>query len=166
MRVLQARGARSIGVEVSERLAARSPGTVVVARLPRIPLRENSVDGAYCVLVLEHLSDHHAFFQEVRRVTRPGGVFALVSNHPVWTSPESTPITDDDGEVLWRPGDYFSQGFSEVQAGESTVVFHHRTISDLLNAASEQGWSLERMVEQPHHDLSDQAGIPRLMACR
>jgi hypothetical protein len=39
-------------------------------------------------------------------------------------------------------------------------------MADLLNAASAAGWSLEEMVEKPHHDLADQPGIPRLLACR
>ncbi len=97
---------------------------------------------------------------------RSGGVLALVINHPMWTAPESTPITDADGEVLWRPGEYFSSGSSEVPAGEGSVTFHHRTTAALLGTAAEFGWNLESIVETPHHELDDQRGIPRLLACR
>jgi hypothetical protein len=90
----------------------------------------------------------------------------LVINHPVWTAPDSTPITDDDGETLWRPGEYFSNGTTEIPAGENTVTFYHRSMADIMNAASAAGWGLEHMVEQPHHEFEDQSGIPRLLACR
>ncbi len=169
MRVVAARGALSIGVEISHVLAriARKHGPVITAELPALScLRAASVDGAYCVLVLEHIPDEDAFFSEVARVVRPGGQLALVINHPVWTAPDSTPITDSDGEVLWRPGGYFDRGHSSVPAGNGTVTFQHRSMADLLNAASASGWRLDQMIEEPHHDLDDQGGIPRLLACR
>ncbi|MEX2251153.1 MAG: class I SAM-dependent methyltransferase [Acidimicrobiia bacterium] len=169
MRTVLEYGSRVHGVEMNKVLASRSRaiGPTVIAQLPDLSfLRPDSYDGAYCVLVLEHVPDHTAFFAATASVVKPGGRLALVINHSVWTAPGSTPITDSDGEVLWRPGDYLSEGFSDEPAGEVTVRFHHRPISSLLNAAASVGWSLERMVETPHHELGDQAGIPRLMACR
>jgi len=165
MRSLHAAGARAHGVDVSEPLVAGLSG-VVVAELPGIPMRADSYDGVYSVLTLEHIADHVTLFAEAARVTRPEGVLAIVINHPTWTAPDSTPVSDEDGEVLWRPGDYFSAGSSNIPAGDSTVTFFHRSMSDLLNAAAAAGWKLERMVEQPHHEFADQAGIPRLLACR
>ena len=165
MREVTASGARAHGVDISFELAIRG-GVVAVAELPGIPTRDDSYDGAYSVLTLEHLDDHTEFFKEVARVTVEGGVLALVVNHPIWTAPESTPITDEDGEVLWRSGRYFDPGASEVRANEHAVVFHHRSMADLLNAAADAGWSLEHMIEMPHHEFDDQSGIPRLLACR
>jgi SAM-dependent methyltransferase len=165
MRTLAGMGVTVWGVDVSERLAALA-GMAVVAELPEIPIRDAVFDGVYSVLTLEHFSDHEAFFADAARVTKTGGVLAIVINHPVWTAPNSTPIKDDDGEVLWRPGDYFTSGSTDVPAGEATVTFHHRPLSTLLNAAAAVGWSLQHMVEQPHHEYEDQAGIPRLLACR
>ena len=166
MRAVTEAGATAVGVELSERLARLAgPGTAV-ASIPHIPIRENSVDGAYCVLTLEHLPDHDAVLAELARVVRPGGVFALVMNHPVWTAPGSTPIADVDAEVLWRPGRYFSLGSESHPAGDAQVVFHHRTMSDLLTSAASHGWKLMRLEERPHHELADQIGIPRLLAAR
>jgi SAM-dependent methyltransferase len=138
----------------------------MVAEVLAVPTRDDIYDGVYSVLTLEHVSDHRAVFAETARVTKPGGVFAIVINHPVWTAPDSTPISDADGEVLWRPGGYFTGGSSQVPAGDSTVTFHHRSMADLLNAAADAGWHLEHMIEQPHHEYEDQVGIPRLLACR
>jgi SAM-dependent methyltransferase len=165
MRAVESLGVSVQGVELSETLAGHSDGATVV-ELPEIPVRDDSYDGAYAVLLLEHLVDHKVFFSDTARVVRPGGVLAMVSNHPVWTAPESSPITDTDGEILWRPGEYFSTGSTEVVAGDKKVTFHHRTMGALLNAAADAGWSLDHMIEKPHHEFEDQVGIPRLLACR
>lgn len=165
MRAVRARGAKVHGVELNAELAGRTV-EVAVARLPGIPMRTGVYDGVYSVLTLEHIAAHVAFFVEAARVAKPGAVLALVMNHPVWTAPDSTPISDSDGEVLWRTGAYFSAGTSEIPAGGGTVTFHHRSMSDLLNGAAESGWSLEHMVERPHHEYEDQSEIPRLLGCR
>jgi SAM-dependent methyltransferase len=165
MRSVRATGAVVHGIEINPDLACREKG-MIVASLPQIPVRSRSYDGAYTVLSLEHIADHQAFFAETARVVRQSGVLALIANHPVWTAPHSTPITDTDGEVLWRPGAYFREGRSEIPAGYGEVVFHHRSMSELINSAAATGWLLEHMVEMPHHELKDQSGIPRLLGCR
>jgi SAM-dependent methyltransferase len=165
MRTVAEHGATVHGLDINHELARRA-GTAVVADLVAVPFRDDVYDGVYSVLTLEHVPDHEQFFAEAARVAKPGGVLAVVVNHPVWTAPESTPISDADGEVLWRPGDYFSRGSSEIPAEEGAVTFYHRNTADLLNAASGAGWSLEEMIERPHHEYEDQAGIPRLLACR
>ncbi len=164
MRVVDAAGARAHGLDANHTLALRA-GRAFVAHLPSIPVRSDSYDGVYCVLTLEHVPDHAIVFAESARVTKPGGVLALVMNHPIWTAPGSTPISDQFGEVLWRPGGYFDGGYSDIPAGEGVVTFHHRSMAELLGAAADAGWSLERIVEQPHYPFEDQAGIPRLLAC-
>lgn len=166
IRAMADRGAEAVGIDVSANLAEASSGSVVVSRVPDIPFATDSFDGAYMVLTLEHIADHRAVLTEIGRVVRAGGVMALVANHPVWTAPGSTPITDSDGEVLWRPGEYFSNGSSEIPAGEESVSFHHRTMADLLGAAADAGWVLEKIIERPHHEFEDQSGIPRLLVCR
>ncbi len=165
MRELAALGVRSHGVDLSEHLISRTDGGVV-GDIEELPIRSGAFDGAFSVLTVEHLEDVRPFFQEAARIVVPKGVLAVVLNHPAWTAPGSTPIEDSDGEVLWRPGEYFSSGSSDVRAGDGTVTFHHRPVSALVNAAVDAGWWLEKMVEQPHHELPDQTGIPRLMACR
>jgi SAM-dependent methyltransferase len=169
MRAVANTEATAHGVELNPDLARLSNevGLTFVADLPDLGfLDDDFYDGAYLVLVLEHIVDHERLFREVARVVKPGGVLALVMNHPVWTAPESTPITDDDGEILWRPGAYFSTGSSTEPAGAKKVVFHHRTMADLVNSAAAAGWLLEQMVEAPHHEFEDQIGIPRLLAMR
>lgn len=166
MRTLRSLGAEVVGVELSLDLASTAGRGAVVVEAPPLPLRDRSVDGAYLVLVLEHLAYHRNLFAETARVVGANGVMAVVMNHPVWTAPESTPITDSDGEILWRTGNYFSDEVTDFPAGDDTISFHHRTTASLLNAAADEGWSLEHMTERPHHYLPGQEGIPRLLACR
>jgi len=165
MRDVEAAGGVALGVDINRGLLAGLE-RVIVAELPGLPLRDNCLDGVYCVLTLEHIEDHTTLFSEAARVVRPGGVMALVANHPTWTAPGSTPVSDDDGELLWRPGEYFSSGITSIPAGDAEVVFYHRSMSALLDSAARGGWQLQRMIEQPHHELMDQGGIPRILACR
>ena len=84
MRAVQERGALVHGVEVNRVLAARSAvvGPTIVGKLPDLSfLRPDSYDGAYCVLVLEHVPDHRAVFSAVASVVKTGGTFTLILNH-------------------------------------------------------------------------------------
>jgi SAM-dependent methyltransferase len=172
-----AAGARAIGVDASPRLAAVAStiAPVVIGTLPGLEfVRDASVDGVVVVLVLEHLEDHSRLLAEAGRVSRPGGVLTLVVNHPLITAPDSAPVIDDDGEVLWRWGRYFADGYTEETAGGLTVRFYHRTISDLLGAAAAMGWVLEAIAEAgagPERAAIDpiiaaQVELPRLLALR
>src|SRR5918996_306530 len=68
MRTLGSMGAKVVGVELAHDLAVRAGPGVVVAEAPPLPLRDDSVDGIYLVLVLEHLPDHRHLFAEAARV--------------------------------------------------------------------------------------------------
>jgi len=151
MAAIAARGAIPVGVDVAASLLEKASrfGQVHRAEIPPLSfLDDNSVDGVVVVLVLEHLEDEVSLFAEAARVTRSGGVMALVINHPVWTAPKSTPIVDDTDEILWRPGEYFSHGWSDEPAGEGSVRFHHRTMAQLLTSAADARWQLRRMIEE------------------
>ncbi len=169
-------GAIPVGVDAVADLVGRASrhGRAVHAEIPPLDfLADGEVDGVVIVLVLEHLADEAAVFAETARVTRLGGVLALVVNHPIWTAPSSTPIGDEE-EVLWRPGEYFSTGWSDERAGQGSVRFHHRTMARLLTTASGAGWCLDHLVElgvskaqvSRSKGLAGQEHIPRLLGAR
>ncbi len=168
----------SIGCDISMELlqTARRSGAVVRCRLPSLGwLREGAVDGAYAVLVLEHLPDADRFFAETARVVRPGGSLVVVANHPAFTAAGSGPIVDlNDGEVLWRWGPYFEPAEVTIPLGTGEVTMHHRPLGALLTAAAGAGWSLSIMCEQPLSSAAVQAvpgyagqgSMPRLVGLR
>lgn len=177
MATLARAGVRTVGVDANLRLlaAARRHGAVVAAELPALAwLADGAVDGAYISLVLEHITDHRRLFAELGRVVRPGGTLAVVANHPVFTAPGSAPVEDAGGEVLWRPGRYFSDGWTDEPVDGGIVRFHHRTLGELLTAAADAGWQLRRLVEEGvsedqivrHPPYGRQRHIPRLLGAR
>ena len=177
MRSVTALGSRVVGCDLSQLLLsqARQFGPVVRCALPSLKwAKPASFDGAYVGLVLEHLRDEKAFFTSAANVVRSNGVLAIVINHPVWTAPNSSPIEDAGGEILWRPGTYFGRGFSREPAGTDKVTFYHRTMADLVNSASAAGWDLQHMEERglsPEQvkrvpDLEGQEHIPRVLGLR
>lgn len=175
---IAAAGGVPIGVDASVSLAqrARAAGAVVRGRLPDMGfLGDGLADGMAVVLVIEHLPEIRTLFAEAARVTRSGGVLALVVNHPLMTAPGSGPFLDpEDGEVLWRWGRYLDGGSTTEPAGDGTVVFHHHTLGAILSGAADAGWTLSRIEERPvtsgidgdDHLLRSQDQVPRLLGAR
>ena len=171
-----AAGASVVGCDLSRDLLRRATGCRVLARLPDLSwVAPGALDGAYAVLVLEHVDDVAALFASAAQAVRPGGRLVAIVNHPVITSPGSGPFVDpDDGEVLWRWGPYLEAGASDEPAGGTTVRFHHRPLGSLLTAAAASGWALEVLVERGVGAeraagdplLAVQVGIPRLAGMR
>jgi SAM-dependent methyltransferase len=162
-RAVEGRGGVVVGVDLNEGLAGLARRSVV-GLVEHLPFRDDACDGAYAVLVLEHLTGIGSFFDETARVVRPGGALAIVMNHPLWTATGSTPIGDAEGEILWRPGAYFEEGHTDVAAGEHRVRFYHRPLGTILGTAAATGWSLESLVEGSHAEAIPE--VPRLLACR
>jgi SAM-dependent methyltransferase len=177
MRAVLDRGSGVVGCDLSLELLRRArPATVVRARLPELGwLRPGSVDGAYVVLVLEHLRESSALFRRVAVGVREGGCLALVMNHPAYTAPGAGPVVDPtDGAVLWQWGPYLEETSGREPAGEREVTFVHRPLGDLLSQAARAGWVLERLVERGIGEgaaardplLAEQRHIPRLLGAR
>jgi len=168
---------RLIGCDLSEALLRRAVESVPVvrARLPGMGwLGDATLAGAFSIYLLDLISDEASFFTETARVVELGGFLVVIMNHPAYTAPGASPLLDIDGEVLWRWGSYFSRGSSTEPAGSGTIIFHHRPLSSLANAAAAAGWSLEWMEELPlsevvtseHPAYEGQGHIPRLLGMR
>ena len=114
--VAAATGCRVIGVDPSgEQLAngarggrpASSRSPTSGPRASSCPSRPDSVDAAFCCLVIEHVADADALLAEAARVLAPGGTFLLVVNHPVFQGPGSGFVDDQIlDERYWRVGPY------------------------------------------------------------
>ena len=67
MRAVRSVGARAVGIELNHELARREEATAV-SDATMTPIRTEAADGVYAVLLLEHLPDHRAFFEEAARL--------------------------------------------------------------------------------------------------
>lgn len=170
-------GDRVVGIDLSRALLAEASRThpVALCNLPDLAaFRTGVFDVAYSIYVVELLADHEAFFAETARIVRPGGSMVTIMNHPAYTAPGAGPILDDDGETLWRWGAYFAHGTTEEPAGTKPVTFHHRPLSDVLNAAAATGWMLDRLEERGLSDATvdqipayvGQQHVPRILGVR
>lgn len=169
-------GVPVVGCDLSPRLlgAAAVEGPVVRCRLPDLGwLRDDSVAGAYAVLVLEHIAEMDRFFAESHRVVETGGSLTVIANHPAYTPPGAGPVIDPaDGEVLWRWADYFTPAVGLEPAGAGRMAFHHRPLGAIVAAARAAGWLLEFLEERPitvepgDATLAGQDRIPRLIGLR
>jgi demethylmenaquinone methyltransferase/2-methoxy-6-polyprenyl-1,4-benzoquinol methylase len=79
-RVLEEAGYRAIGVDFSAGMlaAARTSAPLMQADALRLPLRDNSIDGATCGFALRNVVDIGALFDELARVTRSKGRIAIL----------------------------------------------------------------------------------------
>ncbi len=143
-----------------------------------LPFADASFDAVVACLVFEHIRDVDAAIAEVARVLVPGGRFCFFLNHPLLQTPSSGWIDDqflDPPEQYWRIGPYLveDETIEEVEKGVY-IPFIHRPLSRYLNALSEAGLTLERMVEPPPppgflaraHEYAAAATIPRLLYLR
>ncbi|MGI9609023.1 MAG: class I SAM-dependent methyltransferase [Acidimicrobiia bacterium] len=178
MRAVGAAGARVVGCDQDQVLLdhAHRDGPVVQCRLPELGwLDGGAVDGAYAVLVIEHIEEFECLLEEAARTVKSGGVLAIVANHPAFTAPGAGPLIDPgDGEVTWRWGAYLSPGTSVEPAGSFNLMMYHRPLGELLTAAGRTGWILESLIERGPGEaaanrdplLAAQRNIPRLIGLR
>jgi SAM-dependent methyltransferase len=182
-RVLAMGGAEVVGVDPTANqiaVARQRGGGPAYVRAPadRLPFAGESFDAALACLVFEHIDAVDESIAELARVLRPGGRFSFFLNHPLLQTPGSGWIDDhliDPPEQYWRIGPYLveSENIEQVELGVY-IRFVHRPLSRYVNALSEHGLVLERMVEPPPPpgfldrapEYPGAATIPRLLYLR
>ncbi|GAA3275847.1 class I SAM-dependent methyltransferase [Streptomyces lavendulae] len=73
-----------LGVDLTERMLAaarEADGTLLLADVARLPLRDGTLDAVFAAGLIAHLPDPAANLAELARVVRPGGRLALF--HPI-----------------------------------------------------------------------------------
>lgn len=125
----------------------------VQGRAEGLPFSTGSFDGAVGCLVFEHIFEFDVAVAEVARVLRPGGRFVVFLNHPLLQTPDSGWIDDrilDPPEQYWRIGPYLVESMMDEEIRPGVVLpFVHRPLSRYVNAMSEAGLLLRRMLEPP-----------------
>ncbi len=182
-RALAGHGASVVGIDptrnqISVAVARGGGPQYARAEAARLPFADGSFDGVVACLVFEHIDDVDGAIAEVARVLRPGGRFAFFLNHPLLQTPGSGWIDDqilDPPEQYWRIGPYLDEAATDEQVELGVYIrFLHRPLSRYLNALTDHGLVLDRMIEPapppgflamaPEYALA--ATIPRLLYLR
>ena len=97
----------------------------------RLPFADATFDRVICSEVLEHIPDYETFLREIRRVIKPGGIFAasVPSFFPEW--------------VCWR----LSDAYHEVEGGH-VRIFRSRALEQQITA-----YGFERFNRHRAHAL-------------
>ena len=143
------------GVDITPEMLADSRGTGVYRTLRIADVSDTGLPAATYDLCTQALADEHLpelgpLYQEVRRVTVPGGVFVIVAYHPYF--------------LMAGVPTHFDRS-----PGESvTIRSYVHLMSDHVKAARAAGWSLGEMDEglvdeawlQKKPKWRDYAGLP------
>jgi malonyl-CoA O-methyltransferase len=111
LRELRDRGARSIGVDLSEPMLARARAItrhVVRADLCALPIDSTSVDVIVCGLALGDVPNLEITLVEMARVLRPGGCVVYSVVHPVGGSTGWSRTFEAQGRVMAIDGYWHS----------------------------------------------------------
>ncbi len=161
-RQLALRGARVVGIDLSERLLAIARREMITAPHPISYLRDDvreahsladaSFDGVVCNMALMDIPDLDATLRTVRRILTPGGWFIFSITHPCVQMPASTWVRHEDGATTRESGDYFAEGFwrpAGAPGVRGRVGSHHRMLGTYLNALIRAGLTLDHVAEPP-----------------
>jgi SAM-dependent methyltransferase len=139
---------------------ARGRLPVAVADAARLPVRTGSMAAVTAVLCHTDNDDYAAACRAVRRVLRPGGVFAHVGVHPCFIGAFAD--RSDPEQVLVKPGYWQRERSFEAWSPHGVrarVGATHLPVSELLNALTGAGLTIERVLE-------DGGPVPDILAVR
>ncbi len=148
---LASRAERVIALDFSEGMLAQARSKVTMQRVAfaiadftaPLPLRADAVDLVTCNLVLEHIANLDAVFDQVQRVLKRGGHFLICELHP---------FRQYQGTVA---------KFARAQDTIEIPAFVHH-LSDFTNAALTQNLTMLHLQEWWHQ--ADANKPPRLVS--
>ncbi|EGX93068.1 Methyltransferase type 11 [Cordyceps militaris CM01] len=106
-------------------------------------------DLAFSSLALHYLAGLGALVAAVHRALRPGAVFAVNVEHPVYTAPRRPRVVADaaTGERSWNFSDYWDEGERVVDWLAPGLRKQHRTVQGYLDAFLGAGFDLTGLIE-------------------
>jgi SAM-dependent methyltransferase len=150
-RILAARGARVVGVDLSPRLVELagqkpSPGEAITFRVGDLsaphPDLAGRFDAVASYFVLNDVEDHRGFAETLARSLKPGGRAVLGFNNPY-----DYVTRKGHGSAYFETGGAHPCGLSTVGV---PVFFYHRTLPQYLDAFLDAGLRLTRIVDVDH----------------
>ncbi len=163
-------GAASVlGIDLSEKMIARAREingderiTYRICGLEEYEYPEEEYDCVVSNLALHYIEDLDAVYQKICRTLKPGGIFLLNIEHPVFTAGVNEDwIYDKDGNPeYWPVDDYYYPGErSTLFLGERVRKYHH-TLTQILMGLLNAGFALEAVEEaMPDESMLDIPGM-------
>lgn len=164
------RGAASVlGIDLSEKMIARAREingderiTYRICGLEEYEYPEEEYDCVVSNLALHYIEDLDTVYQKICRTLKPGGIFLLNIEHPVFTAGVNEDwIYDKDGNPeYWPVDDYYYPGErSTLFLGERVRKYHH-TLTQILMGLRNAGFALEAVEEaMPDESMLDIPGM-------
>lgn len=167
-RALHTAGAKVTGIDIAPELIeiAKKAGpadiSYLVASADRIPLSDTTYDAAICVLALQNIKNLSGTLEQVSKLLKKGGVFAIVLNHPGFRIPRRSHWGyDPDVKVQFRRLDgYLSESSHTIQMHpgsdpSATTMSYHRPLQTYVEQLAKHGFSVVGLEEWISHKTSE-----------
>ena len=163
-------GAASVlGIDLSEKMIDRAREingderiTYRICGLEEYEYPEEEYDCVVSNLALHYIEDLDTVYQKICRTLKPGGIFLLNIEHPVFTAGVNEDwIYDKDGNPeYWPVDDYYYPGErSTIFLGKRVRKYHH-TLTQILMGLRNAGFALEAVEEAvPDESMLDIPGM-------
>jgi SAM-dependent methyltransferase len=148
--VLRALGWTPMGLDISRAQLrhARDRMPVAIADAGNPPLRPGALAAISAIMCHTDIDDYAAACRALSPALQPGGIFAHVGIHPCYTGAFAD--RSDPGHVVITPGYWRRERRFEAWAPHGVrakVGATHLPVSELLNALTSAGLTIERVTE-------------------
>lgn len=150
-------GAKQVlGIDLSEKMIQEANEknadpkiTYRVCGLDEYDYPADSYDCVISNLVLHYIADIDSILRKIYSTLKPGGIFLLNIEHPVFTAGVNQDwIYDSDGKPqYWPVDDYFYPGERVTRFLGKTVIKQHHTLTQILMGLISAGFRLEVVEE-------------------
>ncbi|MCA9385597.1 class I SAM-dependent methyltransferase [Candidatus Dojkabacteria bacterium] len=150
-RLLSSKGASVMGLDGSERMIAEAKKVCTNCVYVRcdlmsevIPFEEDTFDIVTAKMLLMNIASIPLVCKKIRRILKPGGIFAVDVVHPVRTilkKYSKTSIKYDEDL------DYFSEKRGEVNFQGAKFPFYYRPVEKYINDILSSGFQLDLIKE-------------------
>jgi SAM-dependent methyltransferase len=148
--VLRSLGWTPLGLDLSRAQLryARERMPVAAADATRPPLRPGTLAAISAIMCHTDIDDYAAALRALSPALRPGGIFAHIGVHPCYTGAFAD--RSDPGKILITPGYWRKERRFDSwtpHGVRARVGATHLPVSDLLNALTAAGLTIERVLE-------------------
>ena len=158
-----------LGIDLSEKMIAKAREingderiTYRICGLEEYEYPEEEYDCVVSNLALHYIEDLDAVYQKIHRTLKPGGIFLLNIEHPVFTAgvDEDWIYNKDGNPEYWPVDNYYYPGErSTLFLGKRVRKYHH-TLTQILMGMLNTGFVLEAVEEAvPDESMLDIPGM-------